>query len=47
MGDLVSVQTFSALKGDGQKQLEQWLSQQLLPAPDESSTDVAEPAVPE
>jgi len=47
IGDLVSVQTFSALKGDGQKQLEQWLSQQLLPAPDESSTDVAEPAVPE
>lgn len=49
MGDLVSVQTFSALKGDGQKELEQWLSGRLLPTPDAPAvaTEVPEAPAPE
>lgn len=46
MGDLVSVQTFSALKGDGQKELEQWLSGRLLPTPDAPAVTAEVPETP-
>lgn len=45
LGDLVSVQVFSSLNGDGQSELEQWLSKQLLPPKDEN--DVPDNEMPQ
>jgi len=39
LGGLVTVQTFSSLNGDGQQQLEQWLSLQLLTQPEDVDSD--------